>query len=835
MKQKTSKLQIFFTMAVCILLFLAANPIEAKANELYFDQEGNLYYVTHEKKATGSTRYMTIGWIIKRYDMPIDVAGQQYVVVTKTNYKPDEVDPDNNKYIYSYFKSDKSEILNAIKSKYQEWYDILVNYGDYVYIDSVMTIVSGTQQKGWLYQGGRYEGEVYFTYEGIAGARNWASRESIKQNFDMMVKFPVINSPTGPSGKILKEELVSISSSVYGSFTNGANEYDISLGIPSGEEMYIKGMVDPAKYVLQCKKITGEYTVTVPVPVTYVLKWTDYYGVKREEKRVIYRNYQVKRQVVYYTFEGVEESLLEEIVLEGEVLGEKLHIPVDAEGQKNLTSGTVKYSSIYSHITGYNIKNGESVETIEVTSPNYLKPSIPSGDYSKVAEKLLGDVMIRSDKIVIDGKEVLSNAANNMNGATPKGLFYIEPVSISIDNIQIPKNVKNGEGYRITGQFIYVNEAGKTSTYEVRGLKPMTVHTPVVCSGTVRSDKTLNQAVEPQSNDVVLGESLRISFNDFGMHRSIMGYGLNSYSRFVGRRQILCPFAVIYEGVRYGKGSWITLSSFNAELIVCDDNQEGEYTILMRNVAYNSGEDIRDDLMQESGNMDLSSYGAFTSKTVRIIGKLHELTVKNGENILAADSLPISSDITDGTEKGKLNYIISISTVGDIWEKDYLEVDYSYYIENNYGDIIPVEVFKVESRDQLQGDKLEPFVDKEMWNRELCQLNGNKGVWTSEYVLPEEYIVVPKGIGFEQVVQAIEEGTVSQLIINNGSLLIAAEFTRYKDGVPYISYINEKNSENGYCNMWLYEGGREEIPYGAIIRTGLAGSDYYDYQVSGTH
>ena len=35
--------------------------------------------------------------------------------------------------------------------------------------------------------------------------------------------------------------------------------------------------------------------------------------------------------------------------------------------------------------------------------------------------------------------------------------------------------------------------------------------------------------------------------------------------------------------------------------------------------------------------------------------------------------------------------------------------------------------------------------------------------------------------------------------------------------------------------MWLEEGGGQNIPYGAIIRVGVAEADYYDYEVSGTH
>lgn len=836
MNQKLSKLFRFLcTGAVVILLFLVSNPIVAEADELYFDEEGNLYYTTHEKKASGSVRYMTIGWIIKRYDMPLDVAGQQYVIVTKTNYKPDEPDPDNDRYIYSYFKSDKDEILNAIKTKYSEWYNILVNYGDTVYIDSVMTVVRGDEQLGFLYVGGKTEGEVYFTYEGIANAREWASKESIRENFGMQVEFPIINVPTAPSAKILKQEPVAISGSVYGSFVNGSSDYDINKGIPSGENIYIKGAVDPCRYVLNCKKITAEITYTVPVPVTYILKWTDYYGVKREENRTVYRNYQVTRQFTYYTYEGLSESYLKEIKIEGSVIGGKYAIPVTVNKENNITEGTVKYGGVYNHLQEYSIKECESVATVEVKSSGYLKPTIPEGDYSSVAERLVDDIKVKSDKIVIDGKVILSDAVQIKNGLSPQRTFYTEPINVSLSQIMIPKTTKNGEDYKITGQFVYENTAGTISTYEARGLVPITVHTPVVCSGTARSDKDLNQAVQPQSNDVVLGETLRISFNDFGTHRDIKGYGLNSYTGFVGMRQVRCPFAVIYEDVRYEKDTWINLSSFTAELLVCDDNKEGEYTIMLRNMAYNGDGSFDAVFMQEGANLDVTTYGAFSSKTVRLIGKINELTVENGDTTLKADGLPFDCTVKEEGQDADPKYTISVSTVGDIGDTDYLEVDYSYYLEDAEGVLTPVCVYKVENRDQLSGDKPEPLVDKEVWERNLCELNGNIGIWTGEYELPEEYIVVPQGVTTEDLQQAIADETTDELIINGGSLIIAVEIVRYKDDEPYISYINEENAKNGYCNMWLYEGGRENVPYGTIIKSGLAVNDYYDYEVSGTH
>ena len=150
MKSKLLKVGSILFGTIFFLAIFGISPIVAKANELYFDCDGSLYYVTREKKATGSVKYYTIGWTIKRYDMPIDAPGQQYVIVTKSNYKPDEVDPQDSKYVYCYYRSDKEEILEAVKSVSLDWYNTLELYGDTVYIDSVMTVKVGDEQKGFL-------------------------------------------------------------------------------------------------------------------------------------------------------------------------------------------------------------------------------------------------------------------------------------------------------------------------------------------------------------------------------------------------------------------------------------------------------------------------------------------------------------------------------------------------------------------------------------------------------------------------------------------------------------------------------------------------------------
>ena len=382
MKSKLLKIGSILFGTIFFLAIFGLSPIIVKANEeLYFDRDGNLYYVTREKKATSSVKYYTIGWTIKRYDMPIDVPGQQYVIVTKSNYKPDEVDPNNDKYVYCYYRSDKEEILQAVKSVSTEWYNTLVRYGDTVYIDSVMTVKVDGEQKGYLYQGGQYTGEVYFDYEGIAGARDWASPESLRVNFGMSVEFPMLYRSQTTSIVVLSQDTINVSSSMFSSASNGAIDYDIASGIPSGEKMYFQSSVSKGIYTASLNKISGEMKIDVEVPVTYILRWTDYYGVKREEKKVVKRYYTVNRKFSYYTYKGFEEKKLEGVELSSSLFNGVQKINNTNTSSGNVDKGSVRYDGINGHMLGYDIYSSVDPASVVLTSNTYLKPSIPEADF----------------------------------------------------------------------------------------------------------------------------------------------------------------------------------------------------------------------------------------------------------------------------------------------------------------------------------------------------------------------------------------------------------------------------------------------------------------------
>lgn len=833
MKSKFLKLSGILVGTIFFLALFGISPIIAKANEeLYFDNDGNLYYITRERKATSSVKYYTIGWIIKRYDMPIDVDGQQYVIVTKSNYKPDEVDPNNSKYVYCYYRSDKEEILSAIKSVSMEWYNVLDKYGDTVYIDSVMTVIEKGNQKGFLYAGGSYTGEVYFDYEGIAGARDWASPQSLLVNFGMSVEFPVLYKPLTTTIQTYGTEEIKISNSMFSSATNGAYDYDISKGIPAGEELYVNGSASGGLYEFIVDRVTGKMSICVMVPVTYKLKWTDYYGVKQEETKVVKKYYLVDRYFSYCQYRKYDEKMLVAMELESDLFNRKYTVIGVDNVVTSIDAGTVKYDGIYGHMLGYDLSSA-SIAPVVLTSNSYLKPTIPDEDYSYYADKMVSELKVRNDKLVVNGNVIMSDEVNRKETSKPASTFSVVNVSLEAEGLVIDREVLNGDGYTISGTYIYRDTTGNTYNYNVLGLKPVTVHTPVVCNENLQGEKELNQAVTPTVSDVVLGTYMTVSFNDFGSHKSIKGYGVRSYGKYVKKRQIVCAFDVEYMGKRYEAGSTIEVTGFYTKLYICEDNREGIYNVTTRALAYNMPSAVADNLFENDANLSREKYGAVSNASVRLIGRIEGFNVTCDSALYVPKDMPMNMSEHIKSSNGA-NYVMEIKTLGDVGEEDYIKAIYNYYVIKGE-ETIPVWLYEVMDRNILSGESLRLVENEEIWTIDSCILDGNKGTWRKEKEISSEYIIVNSGITVEDIKNAIEEKRIQDILIKEDSLYMAAEFVRYKDREGHVCYINEENAKKGYCNMWLREEGGEELPLGTFMKIGLVEDVYYDYEVSGTH
>ena len=98
-------------------------------------------------------------------------------------------------------------------------------------------------------EGGALSGEVYTTYSGIAGARNWRDKEGLKSHFDKSVYFPanpgMIEAPVEGDENV---EVVTVTSGINMDNLSSVNrlwissdEFNVSRAIPSSECVSIGG------------------------------------------------------------------------------------------------------------------------------------------------------------------------------------------------------------------------------------------------------------------------------------------------------------------------------------------------------------------------------------------------------------------------------------------------------------------------------------------------------------------------------------------------------------------------------------------------------------------
>ncbi|MBQ9701229.1 MAG: hypothetical protein IJV71_11505 [Lachnospiraceae bacterium] len=587
-----------------LLLFCVCPTTVAEASDMYFDDDGNLYFHTRDKKATSGTKYMTIGWVIKRYDMPMNAPGQQYVIVTKTTYKPDEVDPADSRYVFCYFRTDRDEILDAVKSVSEQWYSQLYYYGDEVYIDSVMTIVQSGKVRGQLYKGGSYTGEVYFTYEGIAGARKWASPQSLKPRFDMTLVFPPLQKPIGTSMTIDNVEKITIENANMLSFVWGAGQYgdetyDIGSGMPSGEDIYIKGMAANAIVNLTFQRIEGTYTTSMAFPVSYELHWTDYDGVERTEKKIFNRYYTVERKYSYYEYVDGEIYNIKNVTVNSGLLDDANYdIAVeDVDVELNIRRTACAYPEKKQALCGWG--------GVLYSSQKGVKPSIPDEDNSHMVEQLVGEMIVKNDEVKIGNTIIMSSMNSRREASAPKMPSDIAWADIYEDGINIPDIRPNDIYEDSVVKIIYESEEGQIKEYEYTSLPSISVHTPVYCDGTA-------------SEQAVIGDYMKIEINHLGQHRDILGYGRRDYSEFISRRILVCPFPVEYNGLRYEAGHLIYVDGQQAQLYICEDASPGEYDVTVHGWARNMS-DTYTNYIERNANISTSNYGAWDVIPIKLV------------------------------------------------------------------------------------------------------------------------------------------------------------------------------------------------------------------------
>lgn len=867
---------IFGLLIGCLCIIYASGNREITAygeESLRFDENGNLLLTTHDKKATGGIVYRTVGWTLKRYDLPIDAPGQQCAYIKLYDYGEVSVvdDPDNPGYVYCYYYGSREAILSAIRRVSAEWYHQLYTYGDDVYIDSILSVVEYGVEMGGLTDnnGGRW-GEVYDTYEGIAGARGWRDKEALRSHFDKKAWYPAQEKQLQfyYETKVIDERTISNTPQGTGSVGAGVigkENYHIERGIPTGESVYVNGDADAYAYRIHLSKIRVTLHIPICTNMIYELQYPNKNGETVSRIRSINRWYYVIRQTEYWVIHTGEIAYLNQILIDTyalehgaacEVSPLKKDVSITKQGPYYTHIDIPRYDEMVS--VGHKVLHGNGMCGIA--------PVIPDDNYSTEAQNAVGTVKGRSDRMIV-GEYTLLSDQWGMNGAgigdmkflNKRISFYREGYVILDSKANSKKNTVS-----LTGEYIHMAEhMGTEKKVAYQCDSKISIHTPVAVAIRGYSDKKNNQLVNPETEETVFvigkTEKLQISFE--GVHRNLLGYGSQNYKQYVKKTELQCPFDVYYQGRLVRAGTWFFVSSNLVSLYLPVGILEGRYRIQVRCYAKNY-KAVEADLQKtgENVNLDFSEYGAASGVDVRVIGRVYGFHVgdyyvgkkdengnlQNRDYILPKCVEPAGQEaVKYGVPEGKVDF--ALLTVGDYWkESAQIEImEQFYYVMD--GERIPVNLYTYEdgickmrtNRITLGTDNRNLYGSTSQYAvSEAWKTERGMQIWQGSFEFEKDLHILPATYNREF---QISEQELIQRQMTNGTLIMNIEiYTKY-EGEPELKYVNEDNFKRGFCSMWNTEGFLTRMVDNVAVHPGdtllFRILPYYreQYRIVGTH
>ena len=814
---------------------------------LYFDEDGSFYMTTHDAVGTKSTRYCTLGWTIKRYDLPIDdpLNMSATIVLTCDGSVPD---PNDERYLYSFFYCDKNTIFDAIGRASSEWQRELYLNGATVYLDGIMTVLENNVSQGSLYSDGSTRGEVYDTYEGIVSARNWgaSSKDSLRTHFNKSVHFPAVSDFFKEEGEEeISREKGSISKNYHwwgadleAGVIVKADEYNPAQAIPAGEKVNIYAWQTDVAYNIEYERVWGTISCEIPVILMATRPGTNEKGEEAMVTTQISEGiYEYMVPYSYYTLEGVELYYADGVILMGEVLGRSIFL--DTSTYPNIDSRT--YSDA-EHVYCEPVTEPVTVDIGTLTDEEEIKACIESSlsGIANVPE-------VRNDYLFIGESVVMSDEWVKGNAPSPGSVVI--PGGDAETGFTIPATMPNGEyNIKVEVFFGYTTEHGYNGPVMSRTISnagKITVHTPVVCYGKTEDQKKWNQAEVPNEEcaSLVLGREFSVEVSNKGEHIDAKGYGTRDYKKYVLHNQVNFPFEVcLADGSKISADTWIKLEP-DKVFVLPVTVPEGEYKIRFRSVAKNYDEDRTDG--QEPGehaNLLPTEQMAADSITVQVMGQLYgfELTTlteyKKHTDLECAvgkcgvSCLPLmweNSGLSLGARFG-----FSINSVGGYDEFSKITVIPSFwYVDGDRR--VAADIYYEDIR--ADGKIVLRKLNEDGYKTELSgkdssvEINGEYPVyrkWTGTYMLPMRSFCVPKDYALPKYGLDLSD------FLKDGQLLVSFEIRiEDKNGERVLLYQNIDNEKNGYCNRWKEEGGTD----GEVIFYDIGKAVKDKMKITGTH
>lgn len=978
------------------VFFLCQNSSVYAGENLHFDSEGNLKMTTYDKIATSDITYRTLGWTIKKNNKPRDAEGNFYAVIRMEQNGDVVIDPENPDYRYSEFICDKDVIFSKIGKASEEWQETLYTHGGKVYLDAIMTVCIDGEPRGSLNSDGSVSGEVYFDFDGIAGAQPWADKEPLRTHFDKEVEFsgnpalllkdcsyvvrhyeyfqgkgtvyPLSRYGKNSAGKVKakksktwnaadlsaydfqyveakivkhykdgteqavkstdtsvtfthnKQEIVSIEVLYYYSRKEqteervdtyhlkdgkvqsesafsiaagekGKEDYDVLEGVPSGEKLYIDGSANQIAYTVTYERHYGYKTLPVEYTSRYTYKWVDDEGKRVSEPVFQKEMYYVDRCYSYWKIKSLVIYTLDSVeVYNYGFEKEKVRLT-----NIYLPHITVNYRETYvwrdapARVYGnHGVING-------CGDKSEIPKGVRQGNASaaSVYYKVANDTFSIDDEVFLAGNALNSYTGNPMIGSdNGKAKIYNK-------NLVIPVWKRNGKKYPSKAVLTYKKYDSKSSQkVENASVNPVTIHTPVVCSGFVTDEKELNQLCFPDDTrkSLILGREFEIYISAKGTHIDKTGYGNRDYGSYVKAYQVKFPFEVYRGDSFYARDTWIEWKE-DQVFYLPTGVEEGKYTISVRTLAYNYKEG---DSNEKRANKNIANYAATDGIEVYVCGRLYGLRIDNiirtvwrdvfyynykktnvlytiglcnlnGEKIKedANQTFPIlrggnPKAVGEEGEPLGTEFYFTMETIGNYSDDDSIEIEAEFYVvDETGGNRKRVDIYQFMEKDgkskwynlrESSTCGMQVLKKKDRSNIGSCERNvlddqvAGKSVarWRGTYKMPEEIYVVPYGTDVEKYIRM--KGHIDltdEIFLRRGYLMVQFNIWSVKGEQRYLSYINKENEAKGYGNMWKIEGFVNPKKRADLTEFSLSLGDVFLYdlqekitdshQVMGTH
>lgn len=839
-KLKIFKILFGVTFFVLVAFFVVPQKQKVYAEDLYFDEDGNLYYHVMERKATSGIKYVVIGWTLKKYPTEINEAGQMSVRIPRPYVTYNIENKDNPEFFDSYVIIGKEHILNGIESASKEWKESLESYGGKVYIDGIFTINEYGDKQGAISEKGDITGEVYLECEGISNAREWRDKSAFPKYFNMSVYFPVTMTEPESEDIIDSTEDVNMTgnvlvSSLCGSNEQGQEKYDVDKGIPSGENVYVYGEADKYYYEVAFEKVTGIRKCVVEYTCPYDLYWTDKIGEEHHEEQTVKEYKIVDKDFCYYRVKDVSVYTLDSVKISGSDIEDR-EVEIDLETKEDILT-------IQSHedTRGKLSKTAVTLEKQVIHSENHYRPDIKKIDMSaytpEITYEVRNDYVAIGETVIVSDEYKESDCTGNIN---MEGLETTEKATIYEKDIVIDKNAKNGTKDDWKVEYTYV--CGDKIKVVESDLNDINIHTPVCCDATVTAAKKYNMSVEPKANQIVLTSDFKISFSGEGSHLDIKGYGKKDYKKYAKNMAIMADFPLVINGDRYEKNTWIYADKTEIMAYVPEDVKTGDYKVSVAAISNNCEDDITYEEMEEQGiladnaNLLETQYVAMDTMEISIIGTIYEFNMD--DEYFVGSKIGFHKSVEEGKksmpmvlEFGK-TYECKVTSNGfGADESDYIKADLKYFIEKD-GKREEVDVYVNTDRNILDDISFDKAPDCILWTGDgKSEDDENTYNWTSSFGIDGQIVVMPKNI------KPQNEEIIKKYAIRNNEVIVNSEIKGYKEDVCVYSYINEENYKNGYCNMWKTEQdfSRNDCYDGDLAVINIPKEVYGDYEVVGTH